>query len=75
MLLALARQQELLPADILLVGDSENDIFAARAAGMPVIALSYGYNHGQSIAHSKPDLVLESFSQLPDAISSLEQER
>ena len=75
MLLALARQQELLPADILLVGDSENDIFAARAAGMPVIALSYGYNHGQSIAYSKPDLVLENFSQLPGAISSLEQER
>lgn len=75
MLLALARQQEFLPADILLVGDSENDIFAARAAGMPVIALSYGYNHGQSIAHSKPDLVLENFSLLPEAISSLEQER
>lgn len=75
MLLALAKQQQLLPADILLVGDSENDIFAARAAGMPVIALSYGYNHGQSIAHSQPDLVLECFSLLPDAIYSLEQER
>lgn len=75
MLLALAKQQQLLPADILLVGDSENDIFAARAAGMPVIALSYGYNHGQSIAHSQPDLVLECFSLLPDAICSLEQER
>lgn len=75
MLLALAKQQQLLPEDILLVGDSENDIFAARAAGMPVIALSYGYNHGQSIAHSQPDLVLESFSSLPDAICSLEQER
>lgn len=75
MLLALAQQQQLLPADILLVGDSENDIFAARAAGMPVIALSYGYNHGQSIAHSQPDLVLECFSLLPDAICSLEQER
>lgn len=75
MLLALAKQQQLLPADILLVGDSENDIFAARAAGMPVIALSYGYNHGQSIAHSQPDLVLEYFSLLPDAICSLEQER
>jgi len=75
MLLALAEQQQLQAADILLVGDSENDIFAARAAGMPVIALSYGYNHGQSIAQSQPDLVLESFSLLPDAICCLEQER
>lgn len=75
MLLALAEQQQLSVANILLVGDSENDIFAARAAGMPVIALSYGYNHGQSIAQSQPDLVLESFSQLPDAICCLEQER
>lgn len=75
MLLALAQQQQLQPADILLVGDSENDIFAARAAAMPVIALSYGYNHGQSIAECKPDLLLESFSALPDAIYCLEQER
>lgn len=75
MLFALAQQQQLKPADILLVGDSENDIFAARAAGMPVIALSYGYNHGQSIAQSQPDLVLESFALLPDAICCLEQER
>lgn len=75
MLFALAVQQQLKPADILMVGDSENDIFAARAAGMPVIALSYGYNHGQSIAHSKPDLLLETFAQLPDAIYRLEQER
>lgn len=75
MLLALAEQQQLLAEDILLVGDSENDIFAARTAGMPVIALSYGYNHGQCIAQSQPDLVLESFSLLPDAICCLEQER
>lgn len=75
MLLALAAQQQLAVTDILLIGDSENDIFAARAAGMPVIALSYGYNHGQSIAQSQPDLVLESFSLLPDAICCLEQER
>jgi phosphoglycolate phosphatase len=75
MLLALATQQGVAPADILLVGDSENDIFAARAAGMPVIALSYGYNHGQSIAQSQPDLVLGSFALLPDAICCLEQER
>lgn len=75
MLLALAKQQQLSPADILLVGDSENDIFAARAAAMPVIALSYGYNHGQSIALCQPDLVLESFAMLPDAICCLEQER
>ncbi|WP_186435094.1 phosphoglycolate phosphatase [Rheinheimera sediminis] len=75
MLLALSAQQQVPIADILLVGDSENDIFAARAAGMPVIALSYGYNHGQSIAQSQPDLVLESFSSLPDSICCLEQER
>ncbi len=75
MLLALAREQQLLPADILLVGDSENDIFAARAAYMPFIALSYGYNHGQSITLCQPDLVLESFALLPEAICCLEQER
>jgi phosphoglycolate phosphatase len=48
-----------------LVGDSSNDVQAARAAGMPVICVTYGYNHGHDIRESRPDLVVESLTEVP----------
>ena len=36
-------------AQALFVGDSRNDVLAARAAGVPCIAVSYGYNHGRPL--------------------------
>ena len=48
-----------------LIGDSANDVQAARAAGMPVICVPYGYNHGHDIRESHPDLVVESLAQVP----------
>ncbi len=38
-----------LPARTLMVGDSSNDAQAARAAGCPVVLVTYGYNHGQPV--------------------------
>ena len=55
---------ELKPHQAIMIGDSSNDIEAAHAAGMQCFALTYGYNHGQPIAASKPDLVLDSLLQL-----------
>lgn len=37
------------PARTLMVGDSSNDALAARAAGCPVVLMTYGYNHGESV--------------------------
>lgn len=50
----------------LMVGDSKSDINAARAAGCPVIAVPYGYNHGEDIAQYQPDFILPSLAQLPE---------
>ena len=36
-----------LPARTLVIGDSANDAVAARAAGCPVVLVTYGYNHGR----------------------------
>jgi phosphoglycolate phosphatase len=38
-----------LPAHTLVVGDSSNDAQAARAAGCPVLLVTYGYNHGEAV--------------------------
>ncbi|WP_461535461.1 phosphoglycolate phosphatase [Spongorhabdus nitratireducens] len=48
----------------LMIGDSTNDIKAARAAGVKVIGLPYGYNHGQPISNDNPDLVVDSLDKL-----------
>lgn len=47
------------------VGDSANDVHAARAAGMPVICVSYGYNHGNDVRELKPDVVVDSLAEVP----------
>jgi phosphoglycolate phosphatase len=36
-------------ANTLLIGDSSNDARAARAAGCPVVLVTYGYNHGTPV--------------------------
>ena len=52
------------PQETLMVGDSKSDIGAARAAGCPVAAVPYGYNHGESISSYNPDLEVEQLDQL-----------
>ena len=50
--------------DSLFVGDSINDVQAARAAGMRVACVSYGYNHGRDIAEAAPDAVVDSLEEI-----------
>jgi len=52
-----------------LVGDSINDTQAARAAGMPVILVPYGYNRGQDVNELDPDVVIDSLIDLSQHLS------
>lgn len=54
------------PAHTLYVGDSETDVRAARAAGITVVCVTYGYNHGRDIRAAKPDAVIDSLTQLTE---------
>lgn len=54
----------LYPHEILFVGDSRNDILAARAAGCQSIGLTYGYNYNIPIADSEPDYVFDDFAEI-----------
>ena len=53
------------PAQTLMVGDSSNDVAAARAAGCPVVLVSYGYNHGEPVASAKPDAIVDRIDHIP----------
>ncbi len=57
------------PEHGVLVGDSSNDVEAARAAGMPVLCVPYGYNHGHDIREAKPDRVVDSLAQVPQYLT------
>ncbi|SIQ01634.1 phosphoglycolate phosphatase [Marinobacterium stanieri] len=52
------------PEQALMLGDSRNDVDAARAAGCPVVCVSYGYNHGEPVENCSPDRVVDSFAEL-----------
>ena len=57
------------PVRTLMVGDSRNDAEAARAAGCPVVLVSYGYNHGEPAASARPDAVIDRIDQLADLLA------
>jgi phosphoglycolate phosphatase len=60
------------PGMAVMVGDSETDIATAKAAGIPVIAVDFGYT-SVPVATLDPDRVISHFSQLYDAVGSLRQ--
>ena len=54
----------LAPRQTLMVGDSSNDAQAARAAGCPVVLVSYGYNHGEPVRAVDADGYLDSLADI-----------
>ena len=63
-LLHVMAQADATARNSLFVGDSRNDILAARAAGVPCVALTYGYNHGEDIALEQPELTIDNLCEL-----------
>ena len=48
------------PGDMLMIGDSANDVEAARAAGCPVFCVDYGYNEGRDVRELDVDAIVTS---------------
>jgi phosphoglycolate phosphatase len=53
-------------ASCLMVGDSANDVLAARAAGYKVLCVPYGYHGGDGVKCLEPDGIIASIADLPD---------
>jgi phosphoglycolate phosphatase len=56
----------------IMVGDSETDIRTARAAGVPIIAVDFGYTP-RPIAEFHPDRAISHFNDLAAAVTELSQ--
>lgn len=52
------------PGQTLMVGDSQNDAQAARAAGCRVALVTYGYNHGEPVRAVEADAHVDRLDQL-----------
>ena len=57
-------------ATTVMVGDAGTDIGVARRAGVPVIAVSFGYTD-VPIVELKPDRLIHHLRELPDAVRAL----
>jgi phosphoglycolate phosphatase len=53
-----------------MIGDSENDATAARAAALPLVIMRYGYARANP-ATLGADAVLDTFAELPSALKRL----
>lgn len=53
----------------IMIGDSVTDIHTARAAGIPVIAVDFGYSE-RPVSQFGPDRVISHFAQLPAAVAA-----
>jgi phosphoglycolate phosphatase len=53
-----------------MVGDSGTDIATARAAGIPIVAVDFGYSE-TPVRNLGPDRLISHFSELADAVLAL----
>jgi phosphoglycolate phosphatase len=58
------------PRHAIMIGDSLTDIRTARAAGVPVIAVDFGYTD-RPVSELGPDRIISEFAQLPAAVAAL----
>ena len=70
MLVRACEQMGTTPASTLMLGDSDNDIQAARAAGCPVWCVPYGYNEGRAPESLKCDRLVPDLEAAARAIAA-----
>ena len=68
-LLYAAAALRVVPAGLLLIGDSANDVRAARAAGCPVFVVPYGYREGMSLESLAADRVVADLVEAAGSIT------
>lgn len=74
MLLAALSALDVAPDRAIMIGDSSADVDAARAAGLPVIAVSFGYSR-ISARELGADFVVDSLAEIAGAIQALKKRR
>lgn len=57
--------------DVFMVGDKEHDIFGAKEAGIPCVAVAYGYGTVEELEAAKPLKIVHTVEELKEYLFSL----
>lgn len=66
------RQENLAPDEFMYVGDETRDVDAARKSGVRAIAVGWGFNTPDALAHRQPDFLLHEPRELIEILEGLE---
>ena len=58
------------PSRAIMVGDSFTDIATAKAASIPVVAVTFGYTD-RPVRELDPDIAIDGFEELADAVAAI----
>ncbi len=72
LLLQACERLELIPPELLYVGDSHTDVLAAHAAGCGAAAVTFGYHKPGSLERVKPDATVANLAQIVGLVLSSE---
>ena len=61
------------PNRAIMIGDSETDVRTAKTAGIPVVAVSFGYS-ASPVADFEPDAVINAFGELQPELERITRE-
>lgn len=65
---SVSKKYKLAKSDILYVGDETRDIEACEAAGVDFAAVTWGYNHPETLRKEKPAYLVDDMSELLDIV-------
>ncbi len=63
-LLFALEENNLTPSECVMIGDTEGDIIAGRAAGMKTVAVTWGYAEAGELEKSNPDFTVNTMAEL-----------
>jgi len=56
------------PKNAIMIGDSKNDIIAAKNAKIESIGVTWGYNYGESIEKYNPDFIVDKIEKIVEIV-------
>jgi phosphoglycolate phosphatase-like HAD superfamily hydrolase len=67
------KQNNLIPEEVIYVGDETRDIESSKKINVKVIAVSWGFNSREALAKQNPEFLIDKPSELVDLMGSLKQ--
>lgn len=67
----MCKKHNILPSEIIYVGDEDRDINACKKVNIKCIAVTYGFNSRERLAKLEPDFIADATMEIADIVLSL----